>query len=29
MGKLRQRGLIRTYGDNLLCLPAEAVARNS
>lgn len=22
MGKLRQRGLIRTYGDNLLCLPA-------
>ncbi|WP_088891506.1 Crp/Fnr family transcriptional regulator [Leptolyngbya ohadii] len=27
MGKLRQRGLIRTYGDNLLCLPAEAVSR--
>ena len=27
MGKLRQRGLIRTYGDNLLCLPAESIAR--
>ncbi|MCY7286648.1 MAG: Crp/Fnr family transcriptional regulator [Cyanobacteria bacterium CAN_BIN43] len=25
MGKLRQRGLIRTFGDNLLCLPAESV----
>jgi CRP-like cAMP-binding protein len=24
MGKLRQRGLIRSYGDNLLCLPAES-----
>jgi CRP-like cAMP-binding protein len=23
MGKLRQRGLIRSYGDNLLCLPAD------
>lgn len=29
MGKLRQRGLIRTYSDNLLCLPAESVARNN
>jgi CRP-like cAMP-binding protein len=27
MGKLRQKGLIRTYGDNLLCLPAEAISR--
>jgi CRP-like cAMP-binding protein len=27
MGKLRQRGLIRNYGDNLLCLPAESVVR--
>jgi CRP-like cAMP-binding protein len=26
MGKLRQRGLIRSYGDNLLCLPAEATS---
>ncbi|MBD2460976.1 Crp/Fnr family transcriptional regulator [Oscillatoria sp. FACHB-1407] len=26
MGKLRQRGLIRSYGDNLLCLPAESSA---
>ena len=25
MGKLRQRGLIRTQGDNLICLPAESV----
>jgi CRP-like cAMP-binding protein len=24
MGKLRQRGLIRSYDDNLLCLPAES-----
>ncbi len=24
MGKLRQRGLIRSYGDNLLCLPSES-----
>jgi CRP-like cAMP-binding protein len=24
MGKLRQRGLIRSYGDNLLCLPADS-----
>lgn len=23
MGKLRQRGMIRSYGDNLLCLPAD------
>ncbi len=23
MGKLRQRGLVSTYGDNLLCLPAR------
>jgi len=29
MGKLRQRGLIRTYGDNLLCLPAESIVRSS
>jgi CRP-like cAMP-binding protein len=29
MGKLRQRGMIRTYGDNLLCLPAEAIARSN
>jgi CRP-like cAMP-binding protein len=27
MGKLRQRGLIRTYADNLLCLPAESIVR--
>lgn len=26
MGKLRQRGIIRTYGDGLLCLPGEAAA---
>ncbi len=25
MGKLRQKGLIRTQGDNLLCLPADAL----
>jgi CRP-like cAMP-binding protein len=25
MGKLRQRGLIGTHGDNLICLPAESV----
>jgi CRP-like cAMP-binding protein len=25
MGKLRQKGMIRTQGDNLLCLPAEAM----
>ncbi|GAB4478085.1 MAG: Crp/Fnr family transcriptional regulator [Elainellaceae cyanobacterium] len=24
MGKLRQRGLIRTYGDNLIAIPAES-----
>jgi CRP-like cAMP-binding protein len=24
MGKLRQRGLIRSYGDNLLCIPADS-----
>lgn len=24
MGKLRQRGMIRTQGDNLLCIPTEA-----
>ncbi|MBF2077841.1 MAG: Crp/Fnr family transcriptional regulator [Synechococcales cyanobacterium T60_A2020_003] len=23
IGKLRQRGMIRSYGDNLLCLPAD------
>lgn len=27
MGKLRQKGLIRAYGDNLLCLPAESTNR--
>jgi CRP-like cAMP-binding protein len=27
MGKLRQKGLIRTQGDNLLCLPAEAIEK--
>jgi CRP-like cAMP-binding protein len=26
MGKLRQRSLIRAYGDNFLCLPAESSA---
>jgi CRP-like cAMP-binding protein len=25
MGKLRQKGMIRTQGDNLLCLPADSV----
>lgn len=25
MGKLRQRGLINTQGDNLICLPAESI----
>jgi CRP-like cAMP-binding protein len=28
MGKLRQRGLIRTIGDNLLSLPTESIPRN-
>lgn len=28
MGKLRQRGLIRSYGDNLLCLPADQQLMN-
>ncbi|MGF1497681.1 MAG: Crp/Fnr family transcriptional regulator [Elainellaceae cyanobacterium] len=27
MGKLRQKGMIRTYGDNLLCLPSQEEAR--
>lgn len=27
MGKLRQKGLIRSYGDNLICLPEESVIR--
>jgi CRP-like cAMP-binding protein len=27
MGKLRQKGLIQTYGDNLLCLPAESILK--
>ncbi|MGJ3246835.1 MAG: Crp/Fnr family transcriptional regulator [Elainellaceae cyanobacterium] len=27
MGKLRQKGLIQTYGDNLLCLPADSVSK--
>lgn len=27
MGKLRQRGLISNYGDNLLCIPAESVSK--
>ncbi|MCS6813948.1 MAG: Crp/Fnr family transcriptional regulator [Cyanobacteria bacterium] len=26
MGKLRQRGLIKTQGDGLICIPAEAAA---
>jgi hypothetical protein len=25
MGKLRQRGLISTQGDNLICLPTESI----
>src|SRR4028119_1115140 len=29
MGKLRQRGLIRTQGDNLICLPAELLETSS
>ncbi|MFN5592220.1 MAG: Crp/Fnr family transcriptional regulator [Aphanizomenon sp.] len=29
MGKLRQRGLILTQGDNLICLPAESINRAS
>lgn len=28
MGKLRQRGLIRIHGDNLLCIPANAARQN-
>jgi CRP-like cAMP-binding protein len=28
MGKLRQKGLIRTQGDNLLCLPATIVEKH-
>jgi CRP-like cAMP-binding protein len=27
MGKLRQKGLIKTQGDNLLCLPTEAIEK--
>ncbi len=27
MGKLRQKGLIRNYGDNLICLPEESIVR--
>ena len=27
MGKLRQKGLIQTYGDNLLCLPADSIVK--
>ena len=27
MGKLRQRGLISNYGDNLLCIPADSVSK--
>ncbi|MFM6307247.1 MAG: hypothetical protein ACKPGB_03055, partial [Dolichospermum sp.] len=27
MGKLRQRGLILAQGDNLICLPADAINR--
>lgn len=27
MGKLRQQGIIQTYGDGLLCLPAEMTLR--
>ena len=29
MGKLRQRGLILTQGDNLICLPAESISKAS
>jgi CRP-like cAMP-binding protein len=29
MGKLRQKGLIRTQGDNLLCLPISTLASNN
>ncbi|NJN85817.1 MAG: Crp/Fnr family transcriptional regulator [Leptolyngbyaceae cyanobacterium SL_7_1] len=29
MGKLRQRGLIRGYGDNLICIPSEAANRQA
>lgn len=28
MGKLRQKGMIKTQGDNLLCLPASSVVRD-
>jgi CRP-like cAMP-binding protein len=28
MGKLRQKGLIKTQGDNLLCLPTEAIEKH-
>ncbi|OLP18989.1 replication/maintenance protein [Leptolyngbya sp. 'hensonii'] len=28
MGKLRQKGLIRTDGDNLICLPADAILKH-
>jgi CRP-like cAMP-binding protein len=28
MGKLRQKGLIKTQGDNLLCLPTEAIDKH-
>jgi len=29
MGKLRQRGMIRTQGDNLLCIPADSSLHRS
>lgn len=29
MGKLRQKNLIRSYGDNLLCLPSRAQSENA
>lgn len=29
MGKLRQRGLIRTQGDNLLCIPTDSMLTRS
>jgi CRP-like cAMP-binding protein len=28
MGKLRQKGMIKTQGDNLLCLPTDSVVRD-
>ena len=28
MGKLRQKGMIKTQGDNLLCLPTDSIVRD-